>query len=96
MCLAQGHKEVTPVKLLPGAAWSPTKHSTTEPLCSEHRYEEQGWISSKAVQDIFVVNMSNLSSPHHVDCDHEGTDLYQNCISDHRKSPIYIAKMMLV
>ena len=31
MCLAQGHNEVTPVRLEPTAPWSRVKHSTTEP-----------------------------------------------------------------
>ena len=34
MCLAQGHKAVTPVRLEPAASWSRVKHSTTEPLRS--------------------------------------------------------------
>ena len=32
MCLAQGHKAVTPVRLEPAALRSPVRHSTTEPL----------------------------------------------------------------
>ena len=34
MCLAQGHKAVTPVRLEPAAHQSGVKHSTTEPLRS--------------------------------------------------------------
>ena len=34
MCLAQGHKAVTPVRFEPAALLSPVKHSTTEPLRS--------------------------------------------------------------
>ena len=32
MCLAKGHKALTPVRLKPTAPWSRVKHSTTEPL----------------------------------------------------------------
>ena len=34
MFLAQGHKEVTPVRLQPAAFQSHVKNSTTKPLCS--------------------------------------------------------------
>ena len=34
MCLAQGHKAVTPLRLKPTAPRSRVKHSTTEPLRS--------------------------------------------------------------
>ena len=34
MCLAQGHKAVTPERLEPAAPRSQVKHSTTEPLRS--------------------------------------------------------------
>ena len=33
MCLAQGHKAVTLVRLEPAAPRSPVKHFTNEPLC---------------------------------------------------------------
>ena len=34
MCLAEGHKAVTPVRPQPAAPWSRVQHSTTEPLRS--------------------------------------------------------------
>ena len=37
MCLAQGHKTVTPVRLEPADPRSRVKHSTTEPLCSLYK-----------------------------------------------------------
>ena len=36
MCLAQGHNAVTTVRLDPAASRSQVKHSTTEPLRSQH------------------------------------------------------------
>ena len=37
MCLVQGHKAVTPVRVEPAVPWSRVKHSTTEPLHSHIR-----------------------------------------------------------
>ena len=43
MCLAQGHKAVTLVRLESAAPLSPIKHSTIEPLCSPGLDELISW-----------------------------------------------------
>ena len=56
MCLAQGHKAVTPVRLEPAAPRSHVKHSTTEPLRSISKY--CAWKQSVTA----IIEMSGLTT----------------------------------
>ena len=57
MCLAQGHKAVTPVRLEPVASGSRVKNSTTEPLRSPAFYFKRSMVKISKFQYISVLEV---------------------------------------
>ena len=62
MCLAQGHKAVTPVRLAPAAPRSRVKHFTTEPLRAQ-LYHICVYVCCKILSYIMEENKESSSSP---------------------------------
>ena len=52
MCLAQGHKAVTPVRLEPAALRSRVKQSTIEPLHTAERTSVQGGLEFRCSDNL--------------------------------------------
>ena len=61
MCLAQGHKAVTPVRLEHAAPLSRVKNSTTEPLRSPAFYFKRSMVKISKFQYISVLEVFYLS-----------------------------------
>ena len=69
MCLAQGHKAVTPVRLKPAAPRSRVKHSTTEPLrylirFLKERFVSKHWISTKRSLCLYGLKHKDSTKTH--------------------------------